>query len=509
MLCQLLDLSLGHTDVVQPLHAQFLTGAVTHSFLDIVAGLVAEQTVDPDTQLVLRLVAELLLAVQCPAEQPVGVLNGDDAAGDGVAAERVTLANLLDILRDLVVQGGNGSAIPVGMFRVGAELLGMAESGILCSDLFPQIPAVARLDGGVKACSLVLRTHGAALHTATVGDEQQIVLGQVDGAGLPRMLHDHAACLLALAIDIKFHVHDLGLIVELHAVILQVSDHGQDDGLVLVVAGKTQGGEIRQTADMVDIALEIELHFQSTVPIFKGKHGAPVQPEVGVQHLIVKEVGDLLILQLLVRGKEQLHDLHGTLIGQAELTIGVGVLTAVHGSAAERVVGVFLVQPVIFIQHAGALGLQRRDGAQHIPHYLKMVVHLAAAAHHITDVVLIAITGTAGDGVFLEHMHMLALHLTVTDQIAGSRQCCQTGADDISGFMIDTLRLFRGCKSFIVATGIVHRKASLLFIAFLGILAPSLWQQYTLRRRSKQQTNFHPCINFIQSSCFAGNASKM
>ena len=145
--------------------------------------------------------------------------------------------------------------------------------------------------------------------------------------------------------------------------VLQVSDHGQDDGLVLVVAGKTQGGEIRQTADMVDIALEIELHFQSTVPVFKGKHSAPVQPEVGVQHLIVKEVGDLLILQLLVRGKEQLHDLHGTLIGQAELTIGVGVLTAVHGSAAERVVGVFLVQPVIFIQHAGALGLQRRDGA--------------------------------------------------------------------------------------------------------------------------------------------------
>ena len=73
------------------------------AIFDVVAGLITEQTVDPDTQLVLRLVAELLLTVQRPAEQPVGVLNGDDAACDGVATERVTLADLLDILRDLVV----------------------------------------------------------------------------------------------------------------------------------------------------------------------------------------------------------------------------------------------------------------------------------------------------------------------------------------------------------------------------------------------------------------------
>ena len=30
-----------------------------------------------------------------------------------------------------------------------------------------------------------------------------------------------------------------------------------------------------------------------------------------------------------VRGKEQLHDLHGTLIGQAEFAIGVSILAAV------------------------------------------------------------------------------------------------------------------------------------------------------------------------------------
>ena len=86
---------------------------------------------------------------------------------------------------------------------------------------------------------------------------------------------------------------------------------------------------------MVDITLEVELHFQSTVPVFKGKHGAPVQPEVGVQHFIIKEIGDLLILQLLVGGEEELHDLHSTLIRQAELAIGVGILAAVDGSTAQ------------------------------------------------------------------------------------------------------------------------------------------------------------------------------
>ena len=458
MLGQLFDLILGHTNVVQPFHAQFLAGAVAHGLFDVVAGLITEQAVDPDAQLVLGLVSELLLTVQRPAEQPVGVLNGDDAACDGVATERVTLADLLDILRDLVVQRSDGGTLPVGVFGVGAELLRVTEGRVLRSDLLPQIPAVARLDGGVKAGSLVLCTHGAALHTAAVGDEQQVVLGQVDGVGLACVLYHHAAGLLALAVDVKLHVHHLGLVVELHAVVLQIGDHGQDDGLVLVVAGEAQGREVRQTADVVDIALEIELHLQSAVPVLESEHGAPVQPEVGVQHFVIKEIRDLLILQLLVGGEEQFHDLHGTLVRQAELAVGVGILAAVDGGTAERVVGVLFVQPVVLVQHAGTFGLQRRDGAQQVPHDLKVVVHLAAAAHHIADVVLVAVAGTAGDGVLFKHMDMLALHLAVTHQIAGGSQGCQTGADDIGRFMIDTLGLFGVCKRFVVATGIIHRE---------------------------------------------------
>ena len=469
MLCQLRDLILGHTDVVQPLHADLAAGAVAHGLFDVIAGLIAEQAVHPDAQLVLGLILELLLTVQRPAEQPAGVLDGDDAAGDGMAAEGVALADLADILRDLVVQRGDGGALPVAQLRLGAELFRVTEGGILCGDLLPQIPAVAGLDGGVEAGSLILCTHGAAFHAAAVGDEQQIVLGQVDVGGLALVLHGDRACQLAALLDVKLHIRDLGVVVELHAKAFQIVHHRQDDGLVLVIAGKAQSGKVRQTTDVVDIAFEVQLHLQRAVPVLESEHGAPVQPEVGVEHLVIEEIGDLFILQLLVRSKEQLHDLHGALIGQAELAISVSILAAVDGGTAQGEVGVLLVQPVILVQHAGTLGLQRRDGVQQIPHDLEVVVHL------IADIVLVAIAGAAGQCVLFKHMDVLALHLAVTHQIAGSGQRSQTGADDISGFMIHALRLFGVCKSFIIATGIVHKKASLLpyfrFTAFIVLFS--------------------------------------
>ena len=54
----------------------------------------------------------------------------------------------------------------------------------------------------------------------------------------------------------------------------------------------------------MDIALEIQLHLQRAVPVLKGEHGAPVQPEVGVQDLIIEEIGDALIIERFVGGEE-------------------------------------------------------------------------------------------------------------------------------------------------------------------------------------------------------------
>ena len=285
------------------------------------------------------------------------------------------------------------------------------------------------------------------------------------------MIHGHAAGLLFAALDPELDIGDLGLVLEVHAVVLQVGDHGQDDGLVLVVAGKAQGGEIGQTADVVDIALEVELHLQRAVPVLKGEHGAPVHPEVGGEHLIVKDIGDLFILQLLVRGEEELHDLHGTLIGDGELAVGVGILAAVDGGTAEAVVGVGLVQPVVLVQHGVVLILNGRNGAEQVPHALKMVVHFTAAAHDVADVlILIAIAGAAGEGVFFQNVDMLTLHLAVTHQEAGGRQCSQAAANQIGGLGVDAFGLFGDSKSFIITAGIIHTKTSLGFMLtlFLG-----------------------------------------
>ena len=270
-----------------------------------------------------------------------------------------------------------------------------------------------------------------------------------------------AGRLLLAARAVERNVRDLCVVVELHAEALEVLDHGQDHRLVLVVAGEAQRRKVGQTADVMDVALQIALHLQCAVPVLKSEHRAPVHPEVGVQHLIVKEVGDLLVVQALVGGHKETHNLHGGLVGQAEFAVGVGVLAAVVGGAAEAVVGVGLVQPVVLIQNGVVLVLDGRDGAEQIPHTLKVVVHLAPAAHDVAEVlVVVAVAGTARDGVFLENVDVLALHLGIANEIARRRQRRQAGADDVGRFAVHIGGLLGGGKGFIVTGGIIHKSTS-------------------------------------------------
>ena len=96
---------------------------------------------------------------------------------------------------------------------------------------------------------------------------------------------------LALGLAVELYVHDLNAEVELYAEALEVLYHRQDHGLILVVLCETERLEIRQTADVVDIALNIAFHLKSAVPVLKREHRAPVEPEVGVQHLVIEEIG--------------------------------------------------------------------------------------------------------------------------------------------------------------------------------------------------------------------------
>ncbi len=77
---QIHDLILGDADVVQPLCCQLDAGAVAHVLLDEVALVVpAVEAVDPDQAVILRLLLELTLAVDGPADEPARVAAGDDA----------------------------------------------------------------------------------------------------------------------------------------------------------------------------------------------------------------------------------------------------------------------------------------------------------------------------------------------------------------------------------------------------------------------------------------------
>ena len=77
--------------------------------------------------------------------------------------------------------------------------------------------------------------------------------------------------------------------------------------------------------------LEIQLHFQCTVPVLKGKHGSPVQPECGIKHLIIKYIFNGLVVQVLISGHKELDNLHTRFLTEIEPAIGVGILSTVDG----------------------------------------------------------------------------------------------------------------------------------------------------------------------------------
>ena len=94
---------------------------------------------------------------------------------------------------------------------------------------------------------------------------------------------------------------------------------------------------------MMNKSLNIQLHLQSTVPVFKGKHGSPVKPEIRGKYLIIKEILYFLIIQILIFGKEQLHDLHAALLAQVKLSICMGILSLIDCSTTQRIVGIMLI----------------------------------------------------------------------------------------------------------------------------------------------------------------------
>ena len=444
--------------MVQPLCRQLDAGAVAHVLLDEVALVVpAVEAVDPDQAVILRLLLELTLTVDGPADEPARVAAGDDAAGDDLAGERVALADLLDRIEDLLVGRVDRPGLPAGLLDVLEELLGTAEGRILRGELLPHLDgrAFAVLDRHDRCVGVIAVSGRVAL--AAVGADDEIVLCQLDdlfhaALGVLDLLGD-LLVLGAVADDVR----DRGVEEHLSAVVGDVFAHREDHGLILVVAGETQRAQIRQTVDVVDVALQVELHLKGAVPLLEREHGLPVGPEVRGVELIVKHVIDLLVLEGLVGRHEQLEQLRGGARRQAVLAVGMGVLALLLGDAAQGEVRVFLVEVVVLGEDRLARVHDRRDGLEQIPHALEVVIHLTAAAHdEALGRIVDAVAGAAGYGQVLKERDVLTGHLCIADQKAGRCQTGQTGADDISRLALDAFGFFRRCKRLIVTAAVIH-----------------------------------------------------
>ena len=80
----------------------------------------------------------------------------------------------------------------------------------------------------------------------------------------------------------------------------------EHERLVLVVPRELEGREVGHAADVMDEAMEVELHLERAVPLLEGEHRPPVQPEVALQEVLAEDLVDPLALHLLARGEEHL-----------------------------------------------------------------------------------------------------------------------------------------------------------------------------------------------------------
>ena len=118
-----------------------------------------------------------------------------------------------------------------------------------------------------------------------------------------REMENHFECLWDL-------FHSIPSIETPGVSVLEVFLHRKNQGFILVVLREFQCGEVRQSADVVNEPLEVQLHLQCTMPVFECEHRSPVQPEGGIEDFIIENILDRLVVQILVSCHEEFHDLH-------------------------------------------------------------------------------------------------------------------------------------------------------------------------------------------------------
>ncbi|MNS89953.1 hypothetical protein D3C72_1239860 [compost metagenome] len=338
-----------------------------------------------------------------------------------------------------------------------AEYIRTSERRVLGSNASPQVPRRCR--AFIQARSSVVVAVVGILGERADRHEQQIVRAQVHAAGLAIPRPVDARGLLAPFLPHEVHIGHFSAVLEPHAVLLQPLHQRKHQRFVLVVLGELQRREVRQPTDMVDEAMQVELHLQRRVPFLEREHRAPVQPEIAVQEIAAQHFVDALVLHLLPGSQEQRDDVLLRLLAQGEQAIGMRVLAPVDGGTLQRIVRVVLVQPVELVQHTGIVDLQRRNRAEQIPQALEMVFHLAAAADHETLLRhLQAIQRATGNLLLLQDGDALAGHAPIAHQERRTGQRGQARADEPGRLVVHAGRLARACEGLVIATAVIHAR---------------------------------------------------
>ena len=99
----------------------------------------------------------------------------------------------------------------------------------------------------------------------------------------------------------------------------------------------------------------------------------------------------------------------------------MGIFAALLRSPAERVVRIVLVEPIVLVKYGDARCFNGRNVSEHIPHALKVVVHLSATAHVETlAYIFAAIAASARKLKLLEQVNSCTLYLAIADKIKRS-----------------------------------------------------------------------------------------
>ena len=155
----------------------------------------------------------------------------------------------------------------------------MTEGRVLSGNIFPEAPDTACSDFRITIRRMILIAVNRSLCTAAVCNKYKVVFCQHNAVFLAiDFALDQRRNLLAV-LKLEYNIRHLCIKLEINPGIFKIFLHWQNQRFILIVSCEFQSTEIRQTGNMMNKSLEIQLHFQCAMPVFESKHGAPVHPE--------------------------------------------------------------------------------------------------------------------------------------------------------------------------------------------------------------------------------------